>query len=486
MWKWLKIFLGPFLGGVVFLMLQQNTQDQNMSITGGVAVWMAVWWITEAIHIYFTALIPITFLPFAGVISMKELAPAYMPEIIFFFVGGFLLAFALEKWNLHRKIALKLLLIFGHTPKRILLGFMFTSYVLSMWILNTAVVMMLLPAALAVLTQISKSVKQGFENLKTPILLGMAYAASIGGTATLIGTAPNLYFMDFYNSHYPNLEAITFSGWFLVGLPASLTFFIAAYLYLVWKYFKKQPELNLNVDYIKEEYRKLGEMSFEQIGVAIIFSIAVVLWFTAKDVAVGDFHFKGWTHIFPEAKYIKESTIAMLAAFVLFVLPAKNTNGHLLDWEAAKKIPLGMIFLFGGGFAIAKVIGITGLSNWLGESLSFVSDYPPVLVVVCLALFMTFFTELTSNTASTVLMLPILLALASNVDTHPMLIMMPVIMSASFAFMLPVATPPNTIVYATEQIDSKEMATTGFALNLIGIGVSVFFVLVWAAWVYDI
>jgi sodium-dependent dicarboxylate transporter 2/3/5 len=486
MLKWIKIILGPVLGGLTFLMLNESTEDIDMSITGGVAVWMAAWWITEAIHIYFTALIPITFFPFLGVISMKELAPAYMPEIIFFFVGGFLLAFALEKWNLHRKIALKLLLLFGHTPKRILLGFMFTSYFLSMWILNTAVVMMLLPAALAVLTQISKSSKKESAILKTPILLGMAYAASIGGTATLIGTAPNLYFMDFFNSHYSDLEPVTFASWFLVGFPASLTFFIAAYYFLVWKYFKNQIDLKMDVEYIKQEYQRLGKMTYEQILVAMVFSIAVLLWFTAKDVSIGGLNLKGWTHIFPNPGFIKESTIAMLAAFVLFILPSKNDTGHLLDWNAAKKIPLGMIFLFGGGFAIAKVIGKTGLSNWLGESLEFVSAYPPFLVVIALALFMTFFTELTSNTASTVLMLPILFALASNVDAHPMLIMMPVIMSASFAFMLPVATPPNTIVYATEQIEGKEMARTGLVLNLIGVGISAFFVLIWANWVYQL
>jgi sodium-dependent dicarboxylate transporter 2/3/5 len=170
----------------------------------------------------------------------------------------------------------------------------------------------------------------------------------------------------------------------------------------------------------------------------------------------------------------------------LFVIPSKKKGEHLLDWEAAKKIPIGVIFLFGGGFAIAKVIGLTGLSLWLGESLQFVADYPPVLVVISLTLFMTFFTELTSNTASTVLMLPILLAIASNVDTHPMLIMMPVIMSASFAFMLPVATPPNTIVYATEKIRVKDMASTGLILNLIGVVVSSFFVLVWARFAYGL
>jgi sodium-dependent dicarboxylate transporter 2/3/5 len=482
--KWLKIALGPGLGLIVFYLLQQSVENREMALTGGVAIWMAFWWITEAINIYFTALIPITFFPFMGVISMKELAPAYMPDIIFFFIGGFLLAFSLEKWDLHKKIALKLLLLMGHSPKRILFGFMFTSYFLSMWMLNTAVVMMLLPAALAVISQISS--KTNKNKFSTPILLGIAYAASIGGTATVIGTAPNLYFMDFFNQNFVDREPITFASWFMVGLPASTVFFVITYFVLVKKYLTSNFNFEIDLDYIEKEYKSLGKLTYEQITIALVFGFTIILWFTAKDVAIGSFMFSGWTNLFPEPKYIKESTIAMMAAFALFVIPSKNGNGNLLDWKAAKKIPIGVIFLFGGGFAVAKVIGLTGLSLWLGESLQFVSDYPPILVVIALTLFMTFFTELTSNTASTVLMLPILLAIAGNVDAHPMLIMMPVIMSASFAFMLPVATPPNTIVYATEIIKVKDMASTGLILNLIGVAVSSFFVLVWARWVYGI
>ena len=482
--QWFKIILGPLLGALVYWLLIGEVDSSEMAITGAVAVWMAAWWITEAINIYFTALIPITFLPFFGVISMKDLAPAYMPDIIFFFIGGFLLAFSLEKWDLHKKIALKLLLLMGNSPKRILFGFMFTSYFLSMWILNTAVVMMLLPAALAVISQISTNSKDNI--LSTPILLGIAYAASIGGTATVIGTAPNLYFMDFYNSSFTNNEPISFSSWFMVGLPASLVFFCISFLFINWKYLRNTESLNIDMSFILNEYKKLGKLSYEQIMTFVIFIVTVLLWFTAKDLVIGDFKFTGWTNFFDEPKFIKESTIAMLAAFVLFIVPANKGRGHLLDWTAAKKIPIGVIFLFGGGFAIAKVIGLTGLSLWLGESLQFVANYPPLLVVIALTLFMTFFTELTSNTASTVLMLPILLAIAGNVDAHPMLIMMPVIMSASFAFMLPVATPPNTIVYATEKIKVKEMALTGLLLNLIGVAISSFFVLVWAKWVYGI
>lgn len=483
MQKTVKILLGPILGIMTYLLLNVQTQDHKISATGAVGIWMAAWWITEAINIYFTSLIPIIFLPFLGVVSMKELGPMYMPDIIFFFVGGFLLAFALEKWDIHRRIALKILLVIGNSPKRLLLGFMLTSYFLSMWILNTAVVMMLLPAALAIFNQIQN--KNENTDLSTPFLLGIAYAASIGGTATLIGTAPNLYFMDFFNENMTNYEPVTFGGWFLIGLPASLVFVFFAFWIIKRKYLTNSVSHLFETSEIKKQYKSLGKINRDQWTVSIVFGITVILWFTAKKMDVGSFHFPGWLVIFDHPSYIKESTIAMLSAFILVIIPAQSTKGNLLDWEAAKKIPLGIIFLFGGGFALAKVIGTSGLGLWLGDQLVFLKDFNPIIVVIGLALFMTFFTELTSNTASTILMLPLLMPVAQNVDIHPMIIMMPVVMSASFAFMLPVATPPNTIVYGTEKIKIKEMIRTGFILNLIGIIISLLGVLIWGRLIFD-
>lgn len=479
----IKIILGPILGFLTYFLLKHHTGDHKIAATGGIGIWMAVWWITEAVHIYFTSLIPITFFPFLGVVSMKELGPMYMPDIIFFFIGGFLLAFALEKWEIHRRIALKILLVIGNSPQRLLLGFMFTSYFLSMWILNTAVVMMLLPAAMAVFKQIQSADKS--TDLSTPFLLGIAYAASIGGTATLIGTAPNLYFMDFFNENMANYEPVTFGGWFIIGLPASLVFLFSAFWVIQKKYLTKISTNLFEVNEIKDQYKDLGKINTDQWVVSIVFGITVMLWFTAKKMDIGSFHFPGWLVLFDHPTYIKESTIAMLAAFVLVVLPSQTKKGHLLDWDAAKKIPLGIIFLFGGGFALAKVIGTSGLGLWLGDQLVFLKDYNPIVVVIGLALFMTFFTELTSNTASTILMLPLLMPVAQNVDIHPMIIMMPVVMSASFAFMLPVATPPNTIVYGTEKIKIKDMIRTGFILNLMGIAISLCAVLIWGRFIFD-
>ena len=481
--KSIQKILGPILGTLVYFLLKTQTNDHKIAATGGIGIWMATWWITEAVNIYFTSLIPITFLPLLGVVSMKELGPMYMPDIIFFFIGGFLLAFALEKWEIHRRIALKILLLIGNSPQRLLLGFMLTSYFLSMWILNTAVVMMLLPAAMAVFKQIQTTNNK--NDLSTPFLLGIAYAASIGGTATLIGTAPNLYFMDFFNENLSNYEPVTFGAWFLIGLPASFVFVIGTFLVISKKYLRHTPTSLFHVEEIKTQYQSLGKINTDQWLVSIVFGITVILWFTAKKMDLGSLEFSGWLALFENPTYIKESTIAMLGAFVLVITPSQTKSGNLLDWEAAKKIPLGIIFLFGGGFALAKVIGTSGLGLWLGDQLVFLKAFNPVIVVIGLALFMTFFTELTSNTASTILMLPILMPVAQNVDLHPMIIMMPVVMSASFAFMLPVATPPNTIVYGTEKIKIKDMIRTGLILNLMGVLISLLAVLVWGRFIFE-
>lgn len=480
--KMLKFLSGPLVGALIYILLKNNI-DYKMAVTAAVGGWMAIWWITEGINIYFTALIPITFFPFLGVISMKELAPSYMPEVIFFFIGGFLLAFALERWNLHRKLALKLLIAIGGSPAKLLFGFMFISYFLSMWILNTAVVMMLLPAALAVIEQVREQVKE--VDFDTPVLLGIAYSASIGGTGTLIGTAPNLYFSDFFNQTFITYEPITFASWFMVGAPASFTFFLVAYMVLKRWYLKGTEHIVIDVAYCQEEYQKMGKLTRDQWIIGAVFGTTVLLWFTAKDLSIGFIEFKGWTNFLPYPTYIKESSIAMLAAFVLCITPSQEGE-KLLSWESAKKIPLGVIFLFGGGFALSKVVTTSGLGVWMGEQMGFLQNYPALLVVMGLTVFMTFFTELTSNTASTVLMLPILAVLTQNIDMPPLLVMMPVVLSASYAFMLPVATPPNTIVYGTEKISSGKMARIGFSLNCIGVVVSSVFVLVYAKWIYGL
>jgi solute carrier family 13 (sodium-dependent dicarboxylate transporter), member 2/3/5 len=464
----LKILAGPALGALCYSLILRQTGDEKMAKTSFVVALMGSWWIMETFSIYFTALIPLSLFPILGIMDMKEIAPAYANDIIFLFTGGFLIAFAIEKWNLHRRIAIRIMLAIGSTPEKILLGLMLSSFILSMWISNVATTMMLLPAAISIVKQFECDDKKSYNKLSTALLLGIAYASSIGGTATLVGTAPNMIFMGFYNENFPDLPPINFAKWLLFGLPIACVFLIIAY-FLFKKIFLRNITLpHVSMEYCENEYSKLGKMSKEEITVSIVFFLTILLWLFRENIAVGAFEIKGWSNLFSQSKYITDSTVAMLMASVLFLIPSKK-NQNILTWEEGRKIPMGILFLFGGGFALAKGISASGLSDWLADNLKSLDGLHPVFMVIILCSFMTFFTEISSNTAATYLILPILLALAKTTDIHPLIIMVPVVFSASYAFMLPVATPPNTIVFGTELINSKDMIKTGVWLNITGI-----------------
>lgn len=467
---------GPVLGIVAYLLMQHHGRE--VAATTAMAVWMAFWWITEATSLYVTGLLPLIVFPMTGVLSMKEVAPEYMSQIIFLFIGGFLLAFAMEKWKLHKRIALRLILLFGSSPTRILLGFMFSSYFLSMWIMNTATVMMLLPAALAVLDELKSENQSLSEKLTSPLLLGLAYASSVGGTGSLIGTAPNLVFAEYMSDHHPEIPEISFGSWMIYGIPTSLIALGVVFFYLRAVRLRGVKDLKFSEGYIRSQLQKMGAMKSEEKVVGITFLVTIFLWLFMKDIHVGNVHIKGWANIFPEPGFIKESTIAMLAAGILFFIPSSSEKDTMvLSWAESKKIPWGLVFLFGGGFALAKAVGESGLSELIAQNLSFVEGMPVMSTVIILALFMTFFTELTSNTASIILILPVIDALSQHFEgVSPMFFMLPVTISASYAFMLPVATPPNTIVFGSERIKVPEMARAGIWLNLIGVLLTTLFV----------
>jgi solute carrier family 13 (sodium-dependent dicarboxylate transporter), member 2/3/5 len=447
--------------------MYSGTSDALISKMTGVAVWMAVWWILEAVPIYFTALIPLSLYPLLGIMDMKKVAPMYTNEIIFLFIGGFLMAFAFEKSNLHKRIAFGILLSIGSTLPRILFGIMLASFLLSMWISNIATTMMLLPAVLAIIQQLITT-KLSQEKLATPLLLGLAYSSSIGGTATLIGTAPNLIFAGFYNSTYTDLPPVTFSKWIMFGLPLASVFFIAAFFVLKRMYLKPFKNLTPDLTGCRNEFEKLGPLSSDEKAIMVLFGTTVLLWFFRADIVLDAFTLPGWSRLMPEPGFISDSTVAIFMASILLLYPSKKGNS-LLTWNEVQKLPIGIIFLFGGGFALAGGITESGLSLWLANHLTGLNVLPPLLLIMALAAFMTFFTELTSNTASTYLVLPLIAAIGAGSGLHPAILMVPVVFSASFAFMLPVATPPNTVVFAAEQIKIKSMVRTGIWLNLIGI-----------------
>ena len=436
----------------------------NMSV---IVILMASLWVTEAINIYITALLPLILFPFFGIMSMKEISPAYMSHIIFLFIGGFLLAFGLERWNLHKRLSLKIIISLGGSPKRILFSFMLSSYFLSMWILNTATTMMLLPAALAIINQIIKTEDKKFQ---TGLLLGIAFASSIGGSATLVGTMPNLILSNFVKETSAITQDINFANWMMIGLPLSIVFFFITF-FILQKQFIAPTMKKADMSLCKEIQSSMGNMRWQEHVVSFVFVTTVLAWFFRKTITIGSIQIPGWSTLLPldDKSFIQDGTIAILASIILFLIPSKKDEGGLLKWDDFKKLPIGVIFLFGSGFALSKGITSSGLSLLIQEKMTIIQNIPPFAIMIVLVIFMIFLTEFTSNSASATLMIPIVYEAIKSMDTPSLYFLIPLTIAASFAFMLPVATPPNTLVFATEKIAIKDMVRTGIWLNLIGI-----------------
>lgn len=447
------------------MILERNNLSTSTGSMAFVAVWMAWWWVTEAVSLYVTALLPLVLFPFLGIMPMTKVAPIYNNETVFLFIGGFMLAFAVERWQLHRTMALLIMQRAGATPNGMLIGVMASSYFLSMWMSNVATTMLLMPAVLAM--QPNEPEKR--TPLTTALLLGLAYASSIGGTATLVGTAPNMIFSGFYAEKIANGAPMGFLQWIIFALPVSFVLLVASFfiLRIQFKHAFEQTETT-TFDPI-HELKKLGPLSTAQKRTLLVFASTVVLWIFRADLKLGAITLPGWANLLPNAIGVRDSTVAMLAALVLFLIPAGSQKGPLLQWADAKRLPLGIIFLFGGGFALADGLDSTGLSGIIASKLTFLGGLHPLVAIFALTTFMTFFTELTSNTASTYLMLPITLILANDIGAHPLMLMVPVVICASFAFMLPVATPPNAVIYGTGLFAQREMMRAGFFINLAAI-----------------
>ncbi len=480
---------GPVVGLVAYMVFQQLQPDAQVSKMAGITLWMAVWWISEAVPLAITALLPVFLFPLFGIMGTKALSPSYMNQILFLFIGGFIIAFAMEKWNLHKRIALKIILLIGNDVNRILLGMMVASWFLSMWISNTATTMMLLPTALAVIQKLKDYIptQDAQRKFSIGVLLGIAYAASIGGTATLIGTPPNLIFISQYQTSFPEQETISFMQWFLFGLPASCVLLGGAYLLLKRWYCPKDVALKSEIRLFEQEYASLGRMSFEEKVVAFDFIVLALLWFFRKDLNLGLFTLPGWDRLVEQPQYFTDSTVAVFMAVLLFLIPSRQKPGEkIISWQKVKELPYDIILLFGGGFALAKGFTESGLSVWLSGQLDGIVHLSPLLIIACICFFMTFLTEITSNMATTQLMLPVLVALSAATGIDPLLLMLPATFSASMAFMLPVATAPNAIIFGSHQLQIADMARTGLVLNLICIGLMTLLMFTLGRWVFGI
>lgn len=469
----ISFWAGPVAGLSILFLTELDPARPETSATLAVAVWMAIWWITEIIPLAVTSLLPVVLFPMLGIMDGKEVSSIYFNHVIFLFIGGFIVALAMQKWDLHRRIALKTLLLTGTGQARLLLGFMLATAFLSMWISNTATTMMMVPILISVISEM-ESLNPGKDSRKIAIglLLGVAYSASIGGMMTLVGTPPNLSFTRIYQIMFPDSPEISFAQWLIFAVPAGTAMFLFAWAYLLVRFRSKGIKKSSSRQALRVEYDKLGKPSHEEIIILIDFVMLAILWVTRTDLKLGVLNIPGWSSLFPNPDYINDGTVAMFMAILLFLIPGrthKESRERLMEWKTAKKLPWGIVLLFGGGFALAGGFKESGLSLWVGEQLDFVARLHPILVIAVISLCMTFLTELTSNTATTEMLLPILAGLAVATDLHPLVLMLPATLSASMAFMLPVATPPNAIIFGTRRIHVKDMAQAGFIMNLMGV-----------------
>ncbi len=463
------IIAGPLAGLILYFIATAGGLDVAVCKMILVAIWMAVWWMTEAVDLGVTSLLPLFLLPSLGILKTDDVASEYMDQNIFLFIGGFILAFAMEKWNLHHRIAYRIILFTGNSPLRILAGIMLTSYLISMWISNTATVLMLVAAVTAIIRHEELFHEKIRKKISTAYMIALAYSATIGGMASPVGTPTNMVFIGYWNETYPDSAQISFLQWTVFGIPFSLAMLATGFLMLRFMFFRKSENAALDKTFILKKYQELGTISFEQWAVMIVFNITAILWFTRSPIDFGSFKWVGWETVF-EKGFIKDSTVAIFMASLLFLIPSKNERGtFILEWKDVKQLPLRIILLFGGGFALAKGFEVSGLSDYLANQLTFFSDYPLWVIILILAIIVTILSEFASNVATITLMLPVLASLAVAIGIDPVKLMIPATFAASFGFMMPVATAPNTIAYASGYIHVRQMMRTGLIMNLVGI-----------------
>ncbi|MFA5974207.1 MAG: SLC13 family permease [Lentimicrobiaceae bacterium] len=466
--KSVALWAGPIVSFLIIFFYHPDILHPEIGYTLAIAAWMAIWWISEAVPLAITSLLPVALFPLLGVMDGQTVSSAYFNYVIFLFIGGFLMALAMQRWNLHKRIALSILSITGTGKSRLLLGFMLTTALLSMWMSNTATSMMIIPILLSVLMEIEPepSKKRSFS---TGILLGVAYSASIGGIMTLVGTPPNLSFLRIYQVMFPQAPAITFLQWMLFAVPVGILLIGAAYILLYLKYARGSKTKSVKDLPIRQMRKDLSPMSREEKIVLVSFLLMALLWITRSDIETGTTTIKGWASLFGNPAFINDGTIAIALSLPLFMIPSKSSPGsRIMDWETASHLPWDIVLLFGGGFALANGFRDSGLSLWLGSQLQGLSVLHPIIIILIICLIVTFLTELTSNTAVTEMILPVLAGMAIATHIHPLFLMVPATLSASMAFMLPAATPPNAIIFGTKRVTILEMAKTGLLLNLLG------------------
>ena len=457
-----KKTIGLISGPLSFLFFLFLYRPEGLS-TEGCAVlastsWIAIWWITEALPIAVTALLPIVLFPLSGGLALSKTTAAYGHKFIFLFIGGFILAIAIQKWNLHKRIALTIIKIVGTKVTNIILGFMIATAILSMFISNTATAVMILPIGMAIVAQLKNNPNTiEKENLifGKALMLAIAYSASIGGMATIIGTPPNLFFVGIIKESYG--INISFSQWFKFGLPLSLLLLSICWIYLTKFAFKfEQKTFPGGSKLINDQLKALGKISYEEKMILSVFILTALAWICRSLI----------NKFIPA---IDDTIIAITSGSILLILPAKDRKKRLLIWEDSVKLPWGILLLFGGGMALAIGFESSGLAIWIGSQLTLLENIPLIVLLLILIASVNFLTEITSNLATTAVLLPVLASLADAINVHPYLLLVAATVAASCAFMLPVATPPNAVVFGSGYLEINDMVKKGFWMNLISI-----------------
>lgn len=482
--------LGPLLFAAILFAPTPADLAPEAQAVAAVTAWVAVWWITEAIPIPATSLLPVVLFSATGAMPVSETTPSYAHPLVFLFMGGFFLAMAMQRWNLHRRIALRTIEAVGTRPNRLIAGFMVATAFLSMWVSNTATVMMMLPIALAVITQTTDlledtdaqvSTDEGEFRFGVALMLCIAYGASVGGVATLIGSPPNVLFAGQAAELFG--ERVSFLDWMTYGVPVAVVGLVAVYVWVTKVAVAPRfEELPVDSGVIHQELQSLGGLSRQEVGVLVVFLGMATGWIAAEPLAQS----MGLT-----APANLDTLVAVTGALVLFTVPTRTQEGErtfLLDWTHAVDIPWGVILLFGGGLAIASGFGATGLASWIGGQLSALESVDFFVVMFAVTTLTVFLTEITSNTATTAMLMPVLAGLAVGIGVHPFGLMVAAATAASFAFMLPVATPPNAIVFGSGYVTIPQMAKTGLGLNVVGVVLITLIALFWLplAWGVDL
>ncbi|WP_299537463.1 SLC13 family permease [Ulvibacterium sp.] len=458
--------VGLWLGIVLFLIVLALPIPHGLSLEGkrmgAIALLMVVWWVTEAIPIYVTAFLPVVLFPVLGVLDSAETTKVYGHNYVLMLLGAFILAKGIEKQNLHRRIALRIIGLLGTDQRRIILGFMVATAFLSMWITNMAVVLIMLPIASSL---IESQRGNDIRNFGLALLLGIAYAASIGGTGTLIGTPPNLVFAGLLDKLYPGAPEIGFVDWMKIALPMVVIFIPVIWIYLVF-FMGIQRDAKLINFKLANEISRLGAMGPGEKRVLIIFLLTALGWVFRKDLIMGDFVLPGWGDLLGVADYVHDSTVALFGAILLFLI-GDGKGKKLMDWKTACNVPWGVAMFLGGGLALGSGFKSTGLAEWMGGSFLVIGNFPEFFILLGIVALIIFITEVNSNTATATIFLPVLAAMGVAASINPLLVMVPATFACSFAFMMPSGTGTNTVIFASGRIRVADMARTGFWLNLI-------------------